>query len=68
MCDSIWFQVCENVTVVDPTLEEEQCGPVSAVVGVAPCGTVCSVHLPGPGTIAPHTLRSVIKVGGISTY
>lgn len=55
------LRVCENVTVVDPTLEEEQCGPVSAVVGVAPCGTICSVHLPGPGTIAPHTLHSVVK-------
>uniref|UniRef100_A0A6A7FX75 Ribosomal RNA-processing protein 42 n=3 Tax=Hirondellea gigas TaxID=1518452 RepID=A0A6A7FX75_9CRUS len=55
------LRISEGVTVVDPTSEEEQCGPVSVVVGVAPNSTICAVHLLGPGTIGPQTLQAALK-------
>lgn len=50
------------MTVVDPSIEEEQCAPVSVVVGVAPNSTISAVQVIGPGTIGPHTLQRVLKV------
>ncbi|KAA0203361.1 hypothetical protein HAZT_HAZT006677 [Hyalella azteca] len=56
------LRISEGITIVDPTIEEEQCAPVSVVVGVAPNATICAVHLLGPGTIGPHTLKKALKV------
>ena len=58
-------QISEGVTVVDATTEEEQCGAVSVVVGVAPSGTICSVNLLGHGTIGPQTLANALKVSSL---
>ncbi|KAF2360615.1 Exoribonuclease phosphorolytic domain 1 [Trinorchestia longiramus] len=55
------LRVSEGATVVDPSIEEEQCAPVSVVVGVAPNSSICAVHLLGPGTIGPQTLQKALK-------
>ncbi|CAL4167116.1 unnamed protein product [Meganyctiphanes norvegica] len=55
------LRVSENLTVVDPTPEEECCGPVRVVVGVTPRGTITATQQFGAGTFAPQTLAACLK-------
>ena len=56
------FQITENVTIVDPTPEEECCGPVSLIVGITPKGAITATQLLGSGSFTPQTMLSCIKV------
>ncbi|MCL4117883.1 UNVERIFIED_CONTAM: hypothetical protein GTU68_014934 [Idotea baltica] len=55
------LRICENLTIVDPTLEEECCGPMRLVVGVTPQGTITTCQQLGAGTISPQTLLNELK-------
>lgn len=56
------FQITENLTIVDPTPEEEECGPVQVVVGVTPGGLITALQQLGHGTFTTQTLSAAIKV------
>lgn len=49
--------------MIDPTPEEECCGPVQVVVGVTPKGLITATQQFGAGTFAPQTLAAALKVG-----
>ncbi|KAK7074882.1 Exosome complex component RRP42 [Halocaridina rubra] len=55
------LRITENLTVVDPTPEEECCGPVCVVVGVTPNGFITATQQFGGGTFTPQTLATAIK-------
>ncbi|XP_045621160.1 exosome complex exonuclease RRP42 [Procambarus clarkii] len=55
------LRITENLTVVDPTPEEECCGPVQIVVGVTPKGLITATQQFGSGTFTPQTLSASIK-------
>lgn len=55
------LRITENLTVVDPTPEEECCGPVRVVVGVTPKGFITATQQFGSGTFTPQTLSSSLK-------
>ncbi|XP_068226656.1 exosome complex exonuclease RRP42 [Palaemon carinicauda] len=55
------LRITENLTVIDPTPEEECCGPVAVVVGVTPKGQITATQQLGSGTFTPRTLSSSIK-------
>ncbi|KAG7176928.1 Exosome complex exonuclease RRP42-like, partial [Homarus americanus] len=55
------LRITENLTVVDPTPEEECCGPVQIVVGVTPKGLITATQQLGSGTFTPQTLSASIK-------
>lgn len=48
--------------MVDPTLEEECCGPVRLIVGVTPQGAITASQQLGSGTFSPQTLMNELKV------
>ncbi|KAK8390341.1 hypothetical protein O3P69_010192 [Scylla paramamosain] len=56
------LRITENLTVIDPTPEEECCGPVQVVVGVTPKGLITTTQQLGAGTFAPQTLSASLKV------
>lgn len=58
----LYFQITENLTIVDPTPEEEECGPVQVVVGVTPGGLITALQQLGQGTFTTQTLSAAIKV------
>lgn len=55
------LRITENLTVVDPTPEEECCGPVQIVVGVTPKGLITATQQFGSGTFTPLTLSASIR-------
>ncbi|XP_071551479.1 exosome complex exonuclease RRP42-like [Panulirus ornatus] len=55
------LRITENLTVVDPTPEEECCGPVQVVVGVTPQGLITATQQFGAGTFTPQTLNASLK-------
>ncbi|KAG0729376.1 Exosome complex exonuclease RRP42 [Chionoecetes opilio] len=55
------LRITENLTIVDPSPEEECCGPVQVVVGVNPKGLITATQQFGAGTFAPQTLADSFK-------
>ncbi|XP_063609050.1 exosome complex exonuclease RRP42-like [Penaeus indicus] len=55
------LRITENLTVVDPTPEEECCGPVRVVVSVTPQGFITATQQFGSGTFNPQTLTASLK-------
>ncbi|KAK3873203.1 hypothetical protein Pcinc_021772 [Petrolisthes cinctipes] len=56
------LRITENLTIVDPTPEEEECGPVQVVVGVTPSGLITALQQLGQGTFTTQTLSAAIKL------